>query len=83
MAAVLILFGVSILWNNLLDLVEWLLPYYAREILYTLGYRVPQIVLAVGIIAVGIWLIRGKKQELLEEEQEEEASGREEERTNS
>ena len=82
-AAVLILFGVSILWNNLLDLVEWLLPYYAREILYTLGYRVPQIVLAVGIIAVGIWLIRGKKQELREEEQEEEASGREEERTNS
>lgn len=82
-AVVLILVGVSILWNNLLDLLDWLLPPIAREILYNLGYRVPQLVLAVGVIAVGIWLIRGKKQELLEEEEtqeqkkEEELDGRE------
>lgn len=71
-AVVLILVGVSILWNNLLELLDWLLPPIAREILYSLGYRVPQLALAVGVIAVGIWLIRGKKQELQEEEKAEE-----------
>ncbi|MCI8334275.1 MAG: hypothetical protein HFH25_06815 [Lachnospiraceae bacterium] len=83
-AAVLILMGVSILWNNILDLLYWLLPDVMQDFMYTISYRIPQVVLGIGIIAAGILLIRGKKEELLEESKEEEKEdGRETGRTNS
>lgn len=76
-AAVLLLIGISVLWNNLLDLLRWLLPEFMQDVLYQISYRLPQLILGIGIIAVGILLIRGKKQELLEETEEDE-DGREE-----
>ena len=83
-AAVLILMGVSILWNNILDLLYWLLPDVMQDFMYTISYRIPQVVLGIGIIAAGILLIRGKKEELLEESKEEgKEDGRETGRTNS
>ena len=83
-AAVLILMGVSILWNNILDLLYWLLPDIMQDFMYTISYRIPQVVLGIGIIAAGILLIRGKKEELLEESKEEgKEDGRETGRTNS
>lgn len=70
-AAVLILFGVSILWDNFVDIMGMILPPGVFEYIASLSYRLPQIVLGVGIIAVGLMLIRGKKQELLENDTEE------------
>ncbi|OUQ23342.1 hypothetical protein B5E77_15720 [Lachnoclostridium sp. An131] len=83
-AVVLILIGVSILWNNLLDLLWYLLPDFLEDIVYTISYRIPQTVLGIAIIVAGVWMIRGKKKELLDgEEKEEEANGRETDDTNA
>lgn len=82
-AGILILMGVSILWNNVLYMLDWLLPDVLDELMYLISYRVPQIILGIGIIAVGILLIRGKKQELLEEPKEESEDGRENDQTNA
>lgn len=82
-AGILILMGVSILWNNVLYMLNWLLPDVLDELMYLISYRVPQIILGIGIIAVGVLLIRGKKQELLEEPKEESEDGREDDQTNA
>ena len=83
-AVVLILIGVSILWNNLLDLLWYLLPDFLEDIVYTISYRIPQTVLGIAIIVAGVWMIRGKKKELLDgDEKEEEANGRETDDTNA
>lgn len=68
LAGILILFGAAVLWNSLLDLLYWILPEFIWGYVGTVSRYIPQIVLGVGIIAVGLMLIRGKKQELLEEE---------------
>ncbi|MCI8376059.1 MAG: hypothetical protein HFI29_11585 [Lachnospiraceae bacterium] len=68
LAGILILFGVAVLWNTLLDLLYWALPEYIWEYVRSVSYFIPQLVLGIGIIAVGVLLIRGKKQELLMEE---------------
>lgn len=68
LAGILILFGVAVLWNTFLDLLYWMLPEFIWEYVRIISRYIPQIVLGVGIIAVGLTLIRGKKQELLEEE---------------
>lgn len=77
-AGVLILIGASILWTNLLSLFQWFFPDFVGEVMYRVGYRMPRIVLAVGIIVAGVWLIRGKKQELSEDVMEEPVYGGEE-----
>ena len=79
-AVVLILIGISILWNNLLDLLWYLLPDFLEDIVYTISYRIPQTVLGIAIIVAGVWMIRGKKRELLDEgekEEDEDEDGRE------
>lgn len=68
LAGILILFGVAVLWNTLLDLLYWMLPEFIWEYVRIISRYIPQIVLGIGIIAVGLMLIRGKKRELLEEE---------------
>lgn len=68
LAGILILFGAAVLWNSLLDLLYWMLPEFVWGYVGTISRYIPQIVLGIGIIAVGLMLIRGKKQELLEEE---------------
>lgn len=79
-AAALILIGVSILWNNLLDFLYWLLPGVMQDVIYMISYRIPQTVLGIAIIVAGVWMIRGKKRELLDEgekEEDEDEDGRE------
>lgn len=68
LAWVLIVFGAAVIWNGLLDLLYWILPEDLWEYVRSVSNYIPQLVLGVGIIAVGLLLIRGKKQELLEEE---------------
>ncbi len=68
MAVVLIVIGASMLWNNFGEVLRWMLPSYLREWYWKIGHMVPQLIVAVLFIAVGIWLIRGKKKELDEQE---------------
>lgn len=70
-AVVLIVLGCTFLWSNLTDLVFGLgvIPDYAWDEVYTLFHNVPQLVIAVLIILLGIRMITGKKQEIEEEEE--------------
>ena len=67
-AVFLIIFGVSILWDNLRGLIMWLLPDTVANVLINLFYNVPSIIIAIAIIAVGIHMLNTKKQELDSEE---------------
>ena len=81
-AVVLILIGISILWNNLLDLIWYIIPDFMQDFVSVLSYRLPQTVLGIAIIVAGVWMIRGKKRELLDEKEEVE-DGRETDDTNA
>ena len=70
LAIVLIVIGTTILWNNLYDIVEDVLPDFARNVLNNFGHLIPQLFIATAIIALGIYLIRGKKKDLDELEKE-------------
>lgn len=64
-AAILLIFlGVVLLWNLAIDILQWILPYYLYEALWRIGSMLPRLVVSVGIIALGLYLIRGKKKEL-------------------
>lgn len=63
-AFALIIVGFSILWNNVYDVFMALLPVYLRDQLWRFGHFFPQMIIGFAIIMLGIYLIRGKKQEL-------------------
>ncbi len=63
-AVLFIIFGVSILWNNFTDLLYWFLPPYMVEFISGLSYHLPQIVIAIAIIAAGFYILSRKKQSL-------------------
>lgn len=69
LAGILIAIGVLSLANRLLELMYRLLPDYLKEWYWHLWHDVPQIIFAVVMILAGIWLIRGKRQELADEEE--------------
>lgn len=71
-AVVLILIGAIILWNNLMDVFYWLLPDWIAMRLMNLFRLLPQIVIAVGIILAGVYIIKDKKEKLDETEASEE-----------
>lgn len=68
LAAVLIIIGISILWNNMMEWFQWLIP---SSLYWTVVDRVPQVAVAVLLILGGMYLIRGKKKELEQKEEEE------------
>ncbi len=70
-AALLIFFGASILWNNLTDILYWIMPRYFGNFFSTVFYQLPGSVVAVAIIAAGVYLLRNKKQQLDTEEKSE------------
>jgi uncharacterized membrane protein len=63
-AIILIFLGVIILWNNVFDMIEWLLPDYLYDMIYRFSHVLPQLVVSFIIIAIGIFMIRGKKAEI-------------------
>lgn len=67
-ALILIIIGFSIIWNNLYKYVDYYLPAFLSNAIYRIGLYFPQIVVGVAIIALGLYLINGKKKELNEEE---------------
>ena len=73
-AVVLILVGASMLWNYLLDLIDWgIMPEWLYRILWNICYGLPEAVIGVLIIWFGIRLIKGKKQSLDKEAGESQA----------
>ncbi len=73
LAAVLIFTGIVTLWHGMLDLLYELLPQRTYEMFFYFAHDLPRLVIGVGIIYLGVLLIRGKKKEidgLLEEEED-------------
>ena len=68
-AIVLIVFGASILWNNLVDFFYMILPGYLANVLGTFAYHLPQLLIAVAIIFAGIYILTRKKDALDKEQQ--------------
>ena len=64
LAIALIVIGSTILWNNFVDIIDDILPDLVSSVLYRFGRLAPQLFVACAIIAFGIYLIRGKKQNL-------------------
>lgn len=64
LAAILIIIGVSSLWNNVYDLIQGVLPWYISNAFYRFGRFIPQLFVSIFIIALGVYLIRGKKKDL-------------------
>lgn len=71
LAGILIFVGIAVLWNHLSRYLYWLLPDW---IYWAFVDEIPQIVVAVILIAIGILLIRGKKAALDKEEEEKEVN---------
>lgn len=67
-ALVLIFIGISILWNNLFDMFNWILPHYFADIARHFGDTFLELIVGAAIIAFGVYLIRGKKKELDEQD---------------
>jgi len=66
----LVLWGLSILWRNIWNQIEFLFWEEIQSIVHGLTYRLPQMILAGVIVWAGIVMIRGKKRELDEKEEE-------------
>ena len=58
----LILTGCGILWNNFIDLFAQALPQQVWSVIHPFADKIPQIALAILIIAIGVKMIRGKKE---------------------
>ncbi|WP_343208151.1 hypothetical protein [Anaerolentibacter hominis] len=63
-ALVLIVAGGTLLLQNVNSLFSWLLPSFIWNPLSFISYRIPQLVISVLIIMLGVQLIRGKKQKM-------------------
>ncbi|MBR2037210.1 MAG: hypothetical protein IKK03_16100 [Lachnospiraceae bacterium] len=66
-ACFLIFLGASMLWNYAVDIISYYLPEAFWDIYYQVCYDLPEAVVAVLIIWIGIRLIKGKKKELDEQ----------------
>lgn len=60
----LLFFGVCLLWDNCMRLLIGILPAGVYSCIRTLSNSLPQTVVGVLIIALGVWLIVGKRKEM-------------------
>lgn len=72
-AGILIVFGVVMLWQSLVDFLYQLLPEWILRWVSPFIDQVPQVVIALLIIAIGLRLIRGKRAaiEVMEDDEQE------------
>ena len=64
---VLIVLGSALCIRGVFGMLSGILPEFIMEMYYVLCDYLPQLIVGVGIIAIGLTMIKGKKQELLEE----------------
>lgn len=67
-AVVLIVIGISSIWNMFTHMLYNILPDFYNNIFYDIISSIPQFIVALIVIAVGVVLIKGKKIELDKEE---------------
>ena len=60
-AVVLIVLGVTILWNNFADILYWILPERLADMVNAISYRLPQMIIAAAIIGIGLYILADKK----------------------
>lgn len=69
-AGVLIFLGVCFLWNSIEDLLRDILPEaykFIPRMMWRIGNYIPSLVIGVGIIYIGVKMIKGKERSLIEE----------------
>lgn len=71
-AWILILFGICILWSRFTALLYLIVPVELADYAYEICNNLPQIVIAAGIIAAGIYLLTQQKKKLEKEENKDE-----------
>lgn len=64
---VLIVLGAGLLIRGIFGMMRGILPQVVVNMYYVICDYLPQMIVGVGIIAIGLTMIKGKKQELLEE----------------
>lgn len=62
-----ILFGICILWSRFTSLLYFIVPNNMADYVYNICNSLPQIVIAAGIIAAGIYLLTQQKKKLKQE----------------
>ncbi len=60
---ILLLLGVHMIWNNIMNNIDTYLPYEVYRVMDNITRVAPQIIISAAIIVVGIKLIMGKKKE--------------------
>ena len=65
-AVILIMVGILLLWNGMKNLWIAYLPEFILRIISRLEHTVPQMIVGIGIIIGGFYMIKGKKEELNE-----------------
>ena len=68
-AWLLIIFGICILWSRFTDILYMIVPDRLIDYVYDLCRSLPQMIIAIGIIAAGIYLLTQQKKKLEEEEE--------------
>lgn len=63
-AIILIFIGFTILWNNVYGLFKKILPEAISDIIFRFGHYFPQLLIGFVIIALGVYLVIGKKKNL-------------------
>ena len=66
-AWILILFGICILWSRFTSLLYFIVPNNMADYVYNICNSLPQIVIAAGIVAAGIYLLTQQKKKLKQE----------------
>ncbi len=66
-SVVLIVLGCVLCIRGVFGMLRRFLPEVIINMYYALGDYLPQVIVGIGIVAVGLTMIKGKKQELLEE----------------
>jgi hypothetical protein len=56
--------GAALLWDNFSAIVYKMIPNRYWDLIYPIVNRIPEVVIAILIIAIGFKLIAGKKEEL-------------------
>lgn len=69
-AAILILFGLILLWKGMMSVISFYFP-QIYSALHMTGNLFSRVIVGIIVIALGVYMIRGKKQSIYEDDEEE------------
>ncbi|MGI6069749.1 MAG: hypothetical protein ACOYBE_04900 [Blautia sp.] len=77
LAIILIIIGATILWRNLINFLDYILPSnFVTGFLWQFSYQIPQVIIGILILLLGLYLIAGKKKELEDKREDDPSYGR-------